>query len=118
MASRKNLDPRLWGPSAWTFMECVAEGLDCRSLRHFERFLEVLPELLPCKVCRAHSRAYIEAVPLNDASPLQWVKDFRAHVARQKPKAEVSGLTMFILMGSIVVLVLVKTFFLHELRRR
>jgi hypothetical protein len=118
MESRRNLDPQLWGPSAWTFMESIAEGLDGRSLRHFERFLEVLPELLPCKVCRAHSRAYIDAVPLNDTPPLQWVKDFRAHVARQKPKAQGSRLSLAILVVSLAILVLAKSLLLADSHRQ
>ena len=102
---RENLNPSTWGPCAWTFMEAMARGLDAGSRRSFERFLELLPDLLPCEACRQHSRVYVDSMPLGGCSPVRWVQDFRSHVQKQRPRPD-GTFDVFLVMSVAVGLLL------------
>jgi hypothetical protein len=80
-STRVDYDPRLWGGAGWTFLEYCAKGLDGESSRSFGRFVELLPDLLPCEDCRRHTAEYLKMRPLDANDPLGWVRTFRASVA-------------------------------------
>jgi hypothetical protein len=80
-ATRVDYDPRLWGGAGWTFLEYCARGLDGESSRSFGRFVELLPDLLPCEDCRRHTAEYLKTRPLDLKDPIGWVSTFRASVA-------------------------------------
>jgi len=64
---RKNINPRSWGPPAWSFLDSVvagypkaakpSEGLAAANLMY------ALRETLPCKRCRRNFKRYIETYP-------------------------------------------------------
>ena len=80
---RANLDPKSWGPSAWTFLEACAEGSDEESVQDFKNMIYSLPRVLPCETCRKHSREYIETHPIDCNDPVEWLHDFKDAVSRR-----------------------------------
>jgi len=61
-------DPTVWGPALWTIFHILAEhmgnqGIDADQARDFEVIVHMIPQILPCAECQAHSRTYIAANP-------------------------------------------------------
>jgi hypothetical protein len=81
---RVNVPPKVWGSCAWTFLDACAVGVDSQSSAAFSRFLELLPEVLPCEQCRKHAGAYLASHPIRDREPRAWLQAFRAAVEKRK----------------------------------
>ena len=81
---RRNLDPQVWGPCAWQFLFDAAEACDAASGDAYRRFLELLPEVLPCAACRAHAAAYVRRHPVDVEALPAWLRAFREDVRRRK----------------------------------
>jgi len=61
-------DPTVWGPVLWQMLHIFAEhigdhGIDADQARDFEVVVTMLPQILPCADCQAHSRTYLQAHP-------------------------------------------------------
>lgn len=101
---RANVDPRIWGPSAWKFLEHCAEAIDEKSIDSFRRLVDLLPDVLPCEACREHSAKYIATHPLSGNDVKSWLKDFKSAVSLRKasscsrtsPKSSYPLLSMFL----------------------
>ena len=68
---RRGIDPRLWGPSAWTFLHYVALGYPIKptpgDADDFRSFLASLPFILPCQTCRLNLAAHMNTMPPDKA---------------------------------------------------
>ena len=60
---RMDMDPKLWGPPGWEFLDAIVEGYpvtaDLKQRRQMIAFLNSLEDLLPCTVCRENYKAFI-----------------------------------------------------------
>ena len=61
----KNIkDPNIWGPLAWFFLfagSCSAKEVITKAdAQKYWHFIEGLPLMLPCSVCREHALEYVE----------------------------------------------------------
>ena len=61
-------DPIVWGPAVWSIFHILAahvgkQGLDTDEARDFEIIINMIPQILPCATCQAHSRTYLQAHP-------------------------------------------------------
>jgi hypothetical protein len=61
-------DPTIWGPAVWAIFHILAshvgkQGMDADEARDFEIIINMIPQILPCEICQAHSRTYIQAHP-------------------------------------------------------
>jgi hypothetical protein len=81
---RQNVDPKVWGPSAWSFLHHCVTAYDETCSNSYKNFLELLPEVLPCERCREHSGAYIAANPVDTSNLVSWLDRFRSAVAKRK----------------------------------
>lgn len=65
-----NLNPEIWGPHAWFFLESIIIGmpeeLDDTEKEIYKNFFNSLQFLLPCKKCRLHYAINLEENPLTD----------------------------------------------------
>jgi hypothetical protein len=84
---RQNVDPKVWGPSAWSFLHHCVVACDETCSNSYKKFLELLPEVLPCEKCREHSGAYIAANPVDTSNLVGWLDRFQLAVAKQKVSA-------------------------------
>lgn len=81
---RQNVDPALWGPSAWKFLDYCAKACDPGSAQSYKKWIELLPEVLPCEQCREHSAAYIASHPVDTSDLNGWIKKFQSAVSHRK----------------------------------
>jgi hypothetical protein len=84
---RENVDPKTWGPPAWTFLESCAKACDEASAQSYRDFLGLLPDVLPCEQCRVHSAEYISKNPVDTDNLTDWIRRFKRAVASQKARA-------------------------------
>lgn len=88
---RKNVDPKLWGPPAWQFLRHAAQACDADSADAYRKFFALLPEVLPCEKCRAHSSDYLTQVPVDTSDLEAWVEAFQRDVSSRKASAGAWG---------------------------
>lgn len=64
---RKNFNPKVWGPPAWTFLDHVIQsyprvaGKQDRKI--MSNFLMALGHALPCHNCRINYQAFVKQYP-------------------------------------------------------
>jgi hypothetical protein len=85
-----NLNPTVWGPHAWFFLDSVVMGMPDNPSPNeaavYKNFFTSLQFLLPCLKCRLHYAANLEESPLTDdilASKermLRWLYDLHNKV--------------------------------------
>ena len=67
----RGIDPRLWGPSAWTFMHYVALGYPVNptpaDADDARAFLSSLQFILPCQKCRLNLASHLNTMPPDKA---------------------------------------------------
>ena len=61
-------DPLVWGPALWSILHILAAhighlGIDLDQARDFQVLVSMLPQIIPCLECQAHSRIYLVAHP-------------------------------------------------------
>ena len=61
-------DPTVWGPALWAILHILAahighHGMDLDEARDIQILISMLPQILPCLECQAHSRIYLVANP-------------------------------------------------------
>lgn len=82
--TRPNVDPKIWGPPAWKFLRYCAVACDDTCSESYRRFLELLPDVLPCEQCREHSAAYIVENPVDTNNLVKWIDRFQQAVSKRK----------------------------------
>ena len=81
---RRNVNPKIWGPYAWQFLEDCADSVDEGSYGSYKRLIDLLPELLPCTRCRDHCKEYLHLHPLPPVEGLRdWLAKFRQSIKRR-----------------------------------
>ena len=63
------MDTRFWGPSGWQLFHWVSFRA-----KDPQEFLRGMPEILPCKFCRASTAEYVKEHPLK-GDPGKWLYD-------------------------------------------
>lgn len=63
-----NLNPKIWGPHAWFFLDSIVMGADNDNLQTLKSFFEQIKYVLPCEKCRLHYTEYLRTNPLDDVS--------------------------------------------------
>lgn len=96
-SKRKNLDPRVWGPNAWKFIDNVIEGYP-NNPNNFQRlrmhdFLVSLGELLPCQKCRDNFKQFQKKLPVtqhvrNKLTVRRWLRLYKQHQKLLKVKQD------------------------------
>ena len=65
-----NLNPRIWGPHAWFFLDSVILSLPNRlnneQKKIYKDFFTSLQHILPCQACREHYKENLKKYPLTD----------------------------------------------------
>ena len=88
VSKRKNIDPKVWGPNAWKFLDNVIEGYpnDPNSMERLRMhdFLISLGELLPCAKCRVNFQEFIKKLPPMEhvrtkKTVKRWLKLYKQH---------------------------------------
>ena len=84
---RLNVNPKIWGPAGWTFIDKVIEGYPARRAKMSDQiamtdFLTSLERVLPCKKCRKSFREYAEMNPpieavVNRRRAKQWLEAYK-----------------------------------------
>ena len=68
--NRINLDPKIWGPHGWLFIEsCLLSYPNNPSNNdksNFKNFIYSIKSILPCSNCRDHFSEYLDNHPLDD----------------------------------------------------
>jgi hypothetical protein len=62
MTNLRNLEPTLWGPSAWSSLHAIAFHSQS-SLETLCELFEDMKVLLPCSACRGNYRGHLESLP-------------------------------------------------------
>lgn len=67
---RINLNPEIWGPKAWFFIESAIISYPDNPTNiekeNFKNFINSLIYILPCNKCRNNFKIHISKYPLND----------------------------------------------------
>jgi Mitochondrial sulfhydryl oxidase involved in the biogenesis of cytosolic Fe/S proteins len=84
------INPKVWGPHAWKFLESVVEGYgknpSYEDMVNFRDFFELLQDTLPCPVCRDNFRKHLRNYPLtksvlqNKYTLMHWLNKIRRAV--------------------------------------
>lgn len=65
--NRQNLDPKVWGPVAWRFIDYIVMGYPVNAPMEeqmaMERFISALGNALPCEKCRVNFTRYTGMYP-------------------------------------------------------
>lgn len=71
------MDPRVWGPHAWFFIETVVLSIpeDTTDTSAYVVFLQSIKDVLPCPGCRQEYREYITThpIPTQRKEIIDWV---------------------------------------------
>ena len=62
---------KVWGSSAWTFLHCISytypDNPTKKQRNEYKKFLLSLQYVLPCSICRDHTKKYFKENPVDDA---------------------------------------------------
>lgn len=62
---------KVWGSSAWLFLHCVSytypENPTRKEKNEYKKFLNSLQYVLPCSLCREHTKEYFKKYPIKEA---------------------------------------------------
>ena len=79
----RNYDPKIWGPSAWTFLY-YAFAANRTNPELMKEFIVNVSTILPCEVCQNHLQDYLIEHPLNPGTdPLVWLFAFNKSVRKK-----------------------------------
>ncbi|MHB1954614.1 MAG: ERV1/ALR-related protein [Sulfobacillus sp.] len=63
------MNPSIWGPHAWFFLDAIAFGYPMspnrRQKEDYREFFELLSDVLPCQMCRRNYRRHLHDFPLS-----------------------------------------------------
>lgn len=93
---RQNLEPKVWGPHAWFFLESIAMGYPTNptptDIEKTKLFFLSLKYVLPCSKCRNNFDKHLEDNPLTDEvlssneTLFKWVVDMHNAARKEKKK--------------------------------
>jgi len=69
--SEINLNPKIWGPPAWFFIESIIisfpKNPTIEEKKSYINFFYSLPNILPCQKCREHFKYFLKKYPLDNS---------------------------------------------------
>lgn len=83
---RLNVDPKIWGPPAWKFIDAVVSSYPVRANNNDKiwmmNFLYVIADALPCASCRANYKNFIALYPVETniggrAAVENWFREYK-----------------------------------------
>ena len=108
---RKNIDPSYWGPAGWRFLKSRAEAYVPEAKESYRMLLESLPNTLPCESCRAHTKMYMNANPVDYDNLGTWLAAFqevvRARIHRTPPPKSKAWLVIFLILVAVLIVVII-----------
>ena len=94
--SRQDVDPKIWGPHTWKFVESVYHSFpsipsaewgpeELETVTNIATFFQTLSSVLPCQKCREDYKKFLETYPiensLNDSEDLWlWIFHLRKNM--------------------------------------
>lgn len=96
-----SMDPKIWGPHAWFFIDtiCISypnNNPDLIKKDIYRNFFNILGDILPCKSCQIHYKNHMNRYPLTDEilssrnSLLLWILQIHNVVNKSIGKKEIS----------------------------
>lgn len=95
-----NLNPRIWGPHAWFFLDSVILSLPNRlnneQKKIYKDFFTSLQHILPCQACREHYKENLKKYPLTDKvlsskdNMIIWILSVHNNVKKDSKKIPIS----------------------------
>jgi uncharacterized membrane-anchored protein len=61
-----SLNPKVWGPKTWFFLDSIIIGMNDDNLAVYKEFFQKLGHVLPCAGCRTHYNQYLDQYPMTD----------------------------------------------------
>lgn len=99
-----NLDPQIWGSSAWCFLESICIALPNKLSKNMEtelkHFFMSLSSLLPCEKCRFHYSKYLVKTDITNIDfskkqfILKWINNLHNNVRIRTGKQTISSESM------------------------
>jgi len=96
MTERYNLNPNLWGPHAWFFIDNVAFSYPKNPTKFhkelFKNFFITIGDIIPCHSCRIHFKQNLKKIPLTNNilssrnKFIEWVFQFHNLVRKSQGK--------------------------------
>ena len=90
---RKNVPTKIWGASAWKFLESVVQGYPKEAGAHDRMmmidFLTSLGSALPCQKCRLDYKKFISKYPPTEyvatrSMVRKWLKAYKSNINKQQ----------------------------------
>lgn len=85
-----NLNPKIWGPHGWFFIESIIialpNNIDLNMQNELKHFFISLQSLLPCEKCRLHFSEYIKKTDIvnydfsNKNNVIKWINSAHNNV--------------------------------------
>tara|TARA_Y100000385_G_C13095214_1_gene640871 strand:- start:1922 stop:2362 length:441 start_codon:yes stop_codon:yes gene_type:complete len=65
------MEPNIWGPGAWTFLHSITlnypDNPSIQDKKIYKDFFMMLPNILPCTICRHNLNKHYNELPINFA---------------------------------------------------
>lgn len=65
------MEPNIWGPGAWTFLHSITlnypDNPSIQDKKIYKDFFMMLPNILPCTICRDNLNKHYNELPINFA---------------------------------------------------
>lgn len=94
LEKKRKMDPKVWGPHAWTFLHLSALHADRSQGRsEWKDLMSAFVANLPCEECKKHAKAYWASYEYTDTtSAFEWTVIFHNRVNERlgKPTVELS----------------------------
>lgn len=110
MTYRDNIDPKIWGPPGWEFLNAVTGGYpykaDYEERKQMVAFLTSLGNVLPCSTCRQNYNEFLKAFPPSQhvsgrADVENWFKMYKNH-KKPNSKTTISQNTMENILRNLI----------------
>lgn len=95
-----NLNPKVWGPHTWFFLDSVVlslpNKLNYEQKNIYKNFFTSLQNILPCEACREHYKENLKKYPLTDEilskkeNMIKWLLNVHNNVRRDAKKIPIS----------------------------
>lgn len=95
-----NLNPTVWGPRGWFFIDSIVlslpNKLNYEQKNIYKNFFTSLQDILPCEGCREHYKQNLIKYPLTDEvlskkeNMIKWILNVHNNVRRDAKKIPIS----------------------------
>jgi hypothetical protein len=95
-----NLNPQVWGPHTWFFLDSVVlslpNNLNYEQKNIYKNFFTSLQDILPCEACRNHYKENLKKYPLTDEilsnkeNMIKWLLNLHNNIRINSKKIPIS----------------------------